>query len=77
MHNSTCPKCGVSFDGDTKKCGACGAVSRLSAPCSFLLPSYPYLSLIQIHLDSCHLDIYLCPSPSPLSPCLIIPLSTH
>ncbi|KAI2779199.1 hypothetical protein F4815DRAFT_197089 [Daldinia loculata] len=25
MHNSSCPKCGVSFNGDTKKCDSCGA----------------------------------------------------
>ncbi|KAI0855495.1 hypothetical protein F4860DRAFT_496195 [Xylaria cubensis] len=27
MHNSSCPKCGASFAGDSKTCGSCGAVS--------------------------------------------------
>ncbi|KAI1428809.1 hypothetical protein F5Y12DRAFT_730077 [Xylaria sp. FL1777] len=27
MHNSSCPKCGVSFSGEAKTCGSCGAVS--------------------------------------------------
>ncbi|KAI1659232.1 hypothetical protein F4813DRAFT_354280 [Daldinia decipiens] len=25
MHASSCPKCGVTFNGDTKKCDSCGA----------------------------------------------------
>ncbi|KAI1766574.1 hypothetical protein GGR53DRAFT_485837 [Hypoxylon sp. FL1150] len=28
MHSSSCPKCGQTFDGETKTCGSCGAVSR-------------------------------------------------
>ncbi|KAI1368947.1 hypothetical protein F5Y08DRAFT_294237 [Xylaria arbuscula] len=42
MHNSSCPKCGVSFAGDSKTCGSCGAVSPLSLS---LIPSLPHSSL--------------------------------
>ncbi|KAI0909106.1 hypothetical protein F4823DRAFT_596186 [Ustulina deusta] len=35
MHNSSCPKCGVSFSGEGKTCGSCGAVSSRN-PVSYL-----------------------------------------
>ncbi|OTB04142.1 hypothetical protein M426DRAFT_163798 [Hypoxylon sp. CI-4A] len=32
MHNSSCPKCGTAFAGDSKTCGSCGAVSGTHYP---------------------------------------------
>ncbi|OTA96700.1 hypothetical protein M434DRAFT_392633 [Hypoxylon sp. CO27-5] len=59
MHNSACPKCGVSFDGDVKKCGSCGAVSLTppshSSSSHIDYPSFSYPSsrhFIAIYLYS-------------------------
>ncbi|KAI0852100.1 hypothetical protein F5Y00DRAFT_228648 [Daldinia vernicosa] len=43
MHNSSCPKCGVSFNGDTKKCDSCGAVSRRPLSRKPRIASYPHI----------------------------------
>ncbi|KAI1107350.1 hypothetical protein F4804DRAFT_297672 [Jackrogersella minutella] len=48
MHSSACPKCGTTFDGDSKKCNYCGAVSLLlllnPAPPNHRLLNFMYIS---------------------------------
>ncbi|KAI6092694.1 hypothetical protein F4821DRAFT_223035 [Hypoxylon rubiginosum] len=61
MHNSSCPKCGQTFDGETKTCGSCGAVSRLTLLLvvsadhpyhhSSLSPLYPSTCLCHAHVQ--------------------------
>ncbi|KAI1093766.1 hypothetical protein F5B19DRAFT_448479 [Rostrohypoxylon terebratum] len=58
MHNSSCPKCGTAFDGDSKKCGSCGAVSS-SHSIKYPLATTTYLHTTDISPISLHRYIYL------------------
>ncbi|KAI1117512.1 hypothetical protein F5Y14DRAFT_402858 [Nemania sp. NC0429] len=46
MHNSSCPKCGAAFAGESKSCGACGAVSFSSFPLHFRIYLYLRFALV-------------------------------
>ncbi|KAI1418117.1 hypothetical protein F5Y13DRAFT_35683 [Hypoxylon sp. FL1857] len=65
MHNSACPKCGTSFDGDVKKCGSCGALPAPLISCSSMIASYAtYLCASYSHISSPMPPPVYLPAPS-------------